>query len=231
MQRRTQVLIGLAVVALGLGAWALGLAEGEGSVRRVEDVLAEPHRYATGSTVLLGVPQAPEVPVAAAEGTVLRPNPAWSNATSSTVRWTDGAGATWYSTRTVTAEPQADGSVAWTYRNETRRLPADPEPAFEPATVAWTTSGGRAFAIEAFHDATADTPRIWGLYGGVLKDPMQPKPSQFTGRLLTQLPDGRPVPDGAFLYDVQEFKAGCSSKFLPPEEKERLADSGLVDEA
>ena len=43
---------------------------------------------------------------------------------------------------------------------------------------------------------------------------MQPKPSQFTGRLLTELPDGRPVPDGAFLYDVQEFKAGSERAYL-----------------
>ena len=225
MQRRTQVLIGLAVAALGVGAWALGLAEGQSSVRRVEDVIAEPQRYSAGSTVLLGVPQPPEVPVAAAEGTVLRDNPAWANRTSSTVRWTDGGGAVWYSTRTVAAE--TDGlATRWTYRNETRALPADPVPAVPPVVVEWTTSGARVFAIEAFHDATQDTPRIWGVYDGVLKDPMQPKPSQFTGRLLATLPDGRPVPDGAFLYDVEEFKAGCSSKFLPPEEKERLGQSG-----
>jgi hypothetical protein len=225
MDRRTQVLIGLAVVALGVGAWALGLADGEGNVRRVEDVVAAPQRYSAGSTVLLGVPQPPQVPVAAAEGTVLRANPGWANLTSSTVRWTDDAGAVWYSTRTVTA--QADGDATrWTYRNETRVLPSDPAPAVPAVVVEWTTEGGRVFAIEAFRDATQDTPRIWGLYDGVLKDPMQPKPSQFTGRLLDTLPDGRPVPDGAFLYDVDEFKAGCSSKFLPPEEKERLAESG-----
>lgn len=225
MQRRTQVLIGLAVVALGLGAWALGLAEGQSSVRRVEDVMAEPGRYSTGSTVLLGVPQPPQVPVDAAEGTVLRDNPGWANQTSSTVHWTDAAGAAWYSTRTLAVE--ADGDVTrWTYRNETRVLPADPLPATEPVVVEWTTTGVRVFPIEAFHDATQDTPRIWGIYDGVLKDPMRPKPSQFTGHLLATLPDGRPMPDGAFVYDVQEYKAGCSSKFLPPEEKERLEESG-----
>ena len=225
MQRRTQLLIGLAVVALGLGAWALGLAEGEGNVRRVEDVVADPGRYATGSTVLLGVPQPPEVPIAAAEGTVLRDNPDWANATSTTVRWTDTKGLTWYSTRTVQANVTEAGTH-WTFRNETRRLPSDPEPAMAPQVVTWTTAGVRVFAIEAFRDATQDTPRIWGVYDGVLKDPMQPKPSQFTGRLMTTLPDGRPVPEGAFVYEVEEFKAGCSSKFLPPEEKERLRESG-----
>jgi hypothetical protein len=228
VNRRTQVLIGLSLVALGVGAWALSLAEGEASVRRVEDVVAAPAQFASGEHVLLGVPQPATVPVSASEGTVLRDNPSWSNATSGTVRWTDGSGTAWFSTRTVSVR-FADDGAHWSYRNETRRLPADPEPAFPAATAEWTTpAGSRAFAIEAFHDATSDTPRIWGLYSGPLKDPMQAKPSQFTGRLLTTLPDGRPVPDGAFLYDVQEFKAGCSSKFLPPEEKERLAGQGLA---
>jgi len=219
------VLIGLAIVALGVGAWALGLASGQSEVARVEEVQASPGKFASGDHVLLGVPQPPEVPVSAAEGTVLRPNPEWSDATSSTVHWTDAHGDGWYSTRTVTVTTDGD-AVHWAYRNETRRLPADPAPAFAPTWVNWTTSGGRAFAIEAFHDATQDTPRVWGVYAGVLKDPMQAKPSQFTGHLLTRLPDGSPMPDGAFVYDVQEFKAGCSSKFLPPQEKERLAQSG-----
>jgi hypothetical protein len=227
MNRRTQVLIGLAVVALGIGAWAVGLASGSQSVQRVEDLEAAPAKYGSGEHVLLGVPQPPQVPVSAAAGTVLRANPDWSNATASTVRWVDGQGNAWYSTRTVSVA-LAGETAHWTYRNETRRLPADPQPAVAPVVVNWTTSGGRAFAIEAFHDATQDTPRIWGLYAGLLKDPMQAKPSQFTGHLMTSLPDGRPMPDGAFVYDVQDFKAGCSSKFLPPQEKERLQQSGQL---
>ena len=225
MQRRTQVLIALSLVALGVGAWAIGLAEGDASVRRVEDLVAEPSRYASGEHVLLGVPQPPLVPVVNEEGKALADNPDWANHTAHTVRWVDDTGAVWYSTRTVSVRIDGD-TVAWTYRNETRVLPADPLPAYEAVVLEWTTTRGRAFAIQAFHDATADTPRIWGVYSGTLKEDMQPKPSQFTGHLMTTLPDGRPVPDGAFLYDVQDFKAGCSSKFLPPEEKERLEQSG-----
>lgn len=225
MNRRTQVLIGLSLVALGVGAWALSLAEGEASVRRVEDVVAEPARYAAGEHVLLGVPQPPLVPVVGDEGRALVDNPDWANHTAHTVRWTDDEGQTWYSTRSVAVRIEGD-AVHWTYSNETRRLPADPRPAYEPRLLEWTTSGGRAFAIQAFHDATADTPRIWGVYSGPLKEPMQPKPSQFTGRLMATLPDGSPVPDGAYLYEVEDFKAGCSSKFLPPEEKQRLEESG-----
>ncbi|HUR26200.1 MAG TPA: hypothetical protein VM327_09335 [Candidatus Thermoplasmatota archaeon] len=225
MNRRTQVLIGLSLVVLGIGAWTLSLAEGEASVRRVEDVVAEPARYASGEHVLLGVPQPPLVPVVGDEGKTLVENPDWADHTSHTVRWTDFDGAVWYSKRSVNVTIEGD-TVHWTYRNETRELPADPLPAYEATVLEWTTTGGRAFAIQAFHDSTADTPRIWGVYSGPLKEPMQPKPSQFTGSLMTHLPDGTPVPDGAYLYDVQDFKAGCSSKFLPPEEKERLESSG-----
>ncbi|MHB1260614.1 MAG: hypothetical protein ACYC2H_02735, partial [Thermoplasmatota archaeon] len=184
MNRRTQVLIALSLVALGIGAWALGLAEGEASVRRVEDVVAEPGRYAVGEHVLLGVPQPPLVPVVGEEGRTLVDNPDWTNETAHTVRWMDGSGQAWYSTRSVSVRLDGE-TVHWTYRNETRTLPADPQPAYDPVVMEWTTTGGRAFAIQAFHDATADTPRIWGVFAGPLKEPMQPKPSQFTGNLLT----------------------------------------------
>lgn len=225
MNRRTQVLIGLSVVALGVGTWAIGLAEGEASVSRVEDVMAEPMRFASGKHILLGVPQPPLVPVVSAEGKMLADNPDWANQTSETVRWMDEDGKAWYSTRTVSVRMDGE-TVHWAYRNETRILPTDPRPAYEATVMEWTTDGGNTFAIQAFRDASADTPRIWGIFSGPLKEAMQPKPSQFMGSLLATLPDGRPVPDGAYLYDVQDFKAGCSSKFLPPEEKERLRESG-----
>ncbi|HJQ93514.1 MAG TPA: hypothetical protein VJ874_04430, partial [Candidatus Thermoplasmatota archaeon] len=108
MNRRTQALIGLSLVALGVGAWALSLAEGEASVRRVEDVVAEPARYASGEHVLLGVPQPPLVPVVGDEGKTLVENPDWSDHTSHTVRWTDDDGAVWYSTRSVNVTIQGD---------------------------------------------------------------------------------------------------------------------------
>src|SRR5688572_4723092 len=148
MNRRTQVLIGLSLVALGVGAWALSLAEGEASVRRVEDVVAEPGRYAAGEHVLLGVPQPPLVPVVGDEGKTLVENPEWDDRTAHTVRWTDEAGEAWYSKRSVDVRIEGE-TVHWTYRNETRRLPADPLPAQEPVVVEWTTTGGRAFAIQA----------------------------------------------------------------------------------
>ena len=220
MNRRTQLLIGVAVVVLGLFVVSLGFASGESNVRRVEQVVAAPAAHTRGHYVLLGVPEPELIPLTGASGVELQPNPAWSDTTSTTVRW-EKDGQTYYSTRSVTVN--ATGETAfWSFRNETRRLPSDPDLAWPAQTSNWTTTGQRVFAIQAFDDGDGDTPRVWGLYAGVLKDPMQPKPSQFTGHLLARLPDGSPVPDGAYLYDASEYKAGCSSKFLPPEEKARL---------
>ena len=224
MNGRTRMIIGLAVVLLGVGVVALAFVGDEASVRRVEDLVARPAAHGRGEYVLLGVPQPEQVPLAAASGTVLSPNPEWRNATSTTVRWSDASG-TYYSTRTVSVEPDGD-SVQWRWRNETRRLPSDPDLAFPAQERAWTTSGARAFTVQAFDDGDGDTPRVWALYDGPLKDPMQPKPSQFTGRLATALPDGSPLPDGVLVYEVEEFKAGCSSKFLPPEEKAKREAAG-----
>lgn len=224
MNSRTQLLIGLTVVLLGIGLVALAFIEDEGSIRRVEDLLAKPHDHASGSYVLLGVPQPLQVPLATATGTTLTANDQWTNHTASTIRWSNATG-TYYSTRTTTVHVAGD-TANWVWRNETRRLPADPELAAPVQTLTWTTTGIQVFTVQAFDDGDGNTPRVWATYDGPLKDPMQPKPSQFTGRLATTLPDGRLAPDGLLVYEVAEYKAGCSSKFLPPEEKRRLKASG-----
>ena len=220
----THLFIGLAVVVLGLGLVGLAVYEDEAPVRTVEKLLADPAAHGSGSFVLLGVPQPEEVPLTGAEGLTMAPNPDWANTTSTTVRW-QRDGTTYYSTRAVTVHLH-DGAATWSYANTTRRLPSDPQPAFEPVTVTWQTTGTGAFTVQAFDDGDGDTPRVWALYDGVLKDPMQPKPSQLTGHLATTRPDGAPLPDGVFVWEVSDFKAGCSSKFLPPEEKARLEGSG-----
>lgn len=227
MNGRTQLLIGLAVVLLGIGVVALAFVGGEDKVRRVEDLVAEPAAHEHGTYTLLGVPQPETIPLTGAEGVVQAPNPAWTDTTTTTVRWPADPAAPqhYYSTRTLTVEQDGD-AVHWTWRNETRRLPTDATLAFPPGNATWTTTGARAFTVQAFDDGDGDTPRVWALYGGPLKDPMQPKPSQFTGRLAATLPDGTPVPDGVLVYQVDEYKAGCSSKFLPPQEKARREASG-----
>lgn len=225
MNGRTRVLIGLTLIALGGGVVALGYVGGESNVRYVEDLMARPDRHEAGSYLLMGVPQPEFVPITGASGVELSDNPQWSNTTATTVRWSDD-NSTWFSTRSVSAETLATGETGWTYRNETRALPSDATLAFPPTTVQWTTTAReRAFPVQAFDDGDGDSPRLWALYSGPVKDPMQPKPSQFTGHLLATLPDGTPVPDGVHLFAVESYKAGCSSKFLPPEEKERQGTS------
>lgn len=224
MNGRTRLLIGFAVIALGLGLVALAFYEDDAAVRRVEDLLADPDGHDTGSFVLLGVPQPPQVPVTGSAGVTLQANADWTNLTSSTTLW-DRQGTQVYSTRTLQVIVQGD-QATWTYTNTTRRLPTDPDPLEPPVTQTWQTQAARAFTVQAFDDGDGDTPRVWALYDGPLKDPMQPKPSQLTGRLATTLPDGSPLPDGAYVWLVSDFKAGCSSKFLPPEEKARLEESG-----
>ena len=229
MNARTQLLIGLAVVLLGLGVVALAFVDDEASVRRVEDLVQDPGRFGEGRHVLLGVPQPPLVPVrSSAGGTDLLPNPGWTNVTATTSRWASQPEL--FSTETLRVDVAADGATTWTWRNETRRgSPGAGEAVGEAAVLQWTTPPAtRAFTVQAFDDGDGDTPRVWALYAGPLKDPMQPKPSQFEGRLLRTLPDGSgtPMPAGVLLYQVEEFTAGCSSKFLPPEEKARLEESG-----
>ncbi len=226
MNRRSQLIIGLMVVALGIGAIVLATLEGNTTVRNVEAILADPDAHTRGTYTLLAVPQPPQVPVTSANGLEFRANPDYSAEIRSTISWSRD-GQTYYSTRITRVEPLGE-HVAWNFRNETRRLPSDPDTVFPVDERTWTTTGSLAFPVQAFDDGDGDTPRLWAIYDGPVKDPMQPKPSQFTGRLLTTLPDGKAVPAGAYIYQVEEYKAGCSSKFLPPEERQRLEDSGLA---
>ena len=217
MKGRTRLLIGLALVVLGLGVAALGLFQDESDVRYVEDLVERPAAHTRGDYTLMGIPQPIQVPLAGGTGTVLEDNPEWENETRTVVAWSRG-GVTYHSTHILSAEPGDLGS-RFTFRNETRAA-GQAELAFAAQQAEWTVPG-RAFTVQAFDDGDGDTPRVWAVYAGPLKQPMQPKPSQFTGHVLARLPDGTALPDGAVLYQVEEFTAGCSSKFLPPEERER----------
>jgi len=215
MNGRTRLIIGVTLVATGLGVAALAFTSGDAAVRYVEDLIADPGAHQTGSFVLMGVPQPRDVPV----GDGMATNSAYANSTVSVTAWSRD-GVHYHSTHTLTAEPEA-GGVRWTHLNETRRA-GSPDVAFPSESTSWTL-GSLAFPVDAFDDGDGHTPRVWAVYDGVLKNPLQPKPSQFKGHLLTQLPDGSPVPDGALLYAVEPggITMGCSSKFLPEEEKAR----------
>lgn len=223
MNRRTRLLIGAALLALGAGLAALALAGEDADVRYVEDLLENPASHGHGTYTLLGIPQPPLVPRTGPSGTLLEPNPEYAGETVTVTAWTQD-GVLYHSTHTLRAE-ETGGTSAWTYRNETRRA-GSPEPAAPPETASWTLPGV-AFPVQAFDDGDGATPRVWALYAGVLQNPLQPKPSQFEGRLLTALPDGTPLPDGALLYQVDDggITAGCSSKFLPPETERKYGDA------
>lgn len=201
MNGRTQLIIGLTVVALGVGFVALGLFEDEARVRQVADIVGAPEAHQEGTFTLIGIPQ----PEALATG----PNPERINETRSVVAW-EQAGTTYHSTH-ILAASQNGPEISWSYTNRTQE-PGKPATAVESG-FNWT-SQGTLFLIQGFPDSNGDTPWVWGVYNGVIRDPVQPKPSQFEGR-LTQTVGSATLPAGAWVYDISEFTAGCSSKFLP----------------
>ncbi|MGB0652675.1 MAG: hypothetical protein ACPGQL_05695 [Thermoplasmatota archaeon] len=220
MQRRTQLLIGLTVVALGVGVVALGALESESTVRYVEDVLDTPQAHERGTYTLLGVPQPAELP---APGGTTQPNPDYANQTVTLVPWTTQDGRRVVSTHTVTVEIR-DGGSHWHLQNVTHEL-GRPEPIAPAVEHSWTVTGPH-LVVRIQNFAYGETParHIWGVFEGSLRDPIQPKPSQFEGRV--SLEHGTPV------YVVDEYTAGCSSKFLPPEAieaEQAAAEAGEAD--
>ncbi len=224
MNQRTQLLIGLTVIVLGVLVLALARFGEEDQVRQVREVVDDPARHDHGDFVMLGVPQPPEIPLTGDEGIVLRPNPDFRNATVQVTAW-QRDGLTYHSANSLTVAYGAEGRTHWTFRNETR-LQGNPDLAFPAVEAAWDLEGLAAFPVQGFDDGMQPLPRLWAIYTGAEDEPMQPKPSQFTGRLLSALPDGTPLPAGALVFEVDDYTAGCSSKFLPPEERESLAAEG-----
>jgi len=227
MNVRTRLLVGAALLAVAGGTFWVAASQSQADVLYVEQVLAAPAAHRTGSWTLLGIPQPEQVPFTSGNGTVLLANAQYANATVETIHWGTGD-AERFATHTLAVTPQADGRLLWSFRNETRRTPADPTPLSVTAR-SWTYGRlGQAFPVTAFAAAAAghaDTPRVWAVYADAPEHPMQPKPSQFTGHLLSALPDGTVLPDGANVYVVSQFTAGCSSKFLPPDVAQQYAQS------
>ncbi len=225
MRLRTQLIIGLTVVLLGVGVLSLGLVEQESNVRQVVDVLAAPDAHDAGDYVLVGIPQPEQLTSFGngGEAVAQEPNPRHSNTTVHHTTWTAGDGTPRVATHTLTVTgPDADGTTHWSLRNETRQpgvgLVAD------PTWSHWTVEGPHIVVlIEGFPDEAGVSPALFGVYHGVLRDPLQPKPSQFEGRLATHA-GGVALPDGAVVFEVDEYTAGCSSKFIPEDHREEYAD-------
>lgn len=219
MNRRSRVLIGASILAIGAVTFWLAATQAQPDVRQVGDVVADPQAHGSGRFTLVGVPEAELIPVTTANGMALEQNPQWSNMTRRTVTWFEN-GETRFSTHTLRVEARG-GQLHWSFRNETRRTPAEPIIG-TPVEARWTHGdAGQAFPVEAFAQGPGGPTRIWALYGKAPEAPLQPKPSQFKGHLMTSLPDGSPVPEGALVWIVEEYTAGCSSKFLPPEAQQK----------
>ncbi|MEA3144402.1 MAG: hypothetical protein QOG31_1726 [Thermoplasmata archaeon] len=214
MLLRTQLLAAAAIIVVGAGTLFLASTQGEASVRFVGDLTLDPEQHTRGSYTLMGIPEPQSIPVTGPNGTQLVQNPDYRNATRATTVW-QRDGQAYYSTHTLEVRPDAAGAT-WVFRNETRRLPTDAQLAMPAVTATWRLGGtGQVFPVAAFTDP--DHQRVWAWYDRASESPLQPKPSQFQGRLLSHLPDGTPLPQGALVYQVESYTAGCSSKFLPPE--------------
>lgn len=214
MNTRTRLIIGLTVVALGAGVVALGFVDQESAVRYVDDIADRPQEHATGTYTLLGMPQPPEVVTLDVQG----PNPAYQDTLQTAVRWME-AGQIRISTLSTTVNT-TDAGHHWSLHNATR----DPSTGaiVSESTLHWNTTG-HVFQIQGFPDKNGHQTTIWGIYDGVLRDPMQPKPSQFEGRVATHI-DGVALPAGLIIYQADEYTAGCSSKFLPDDLQEEYED-------
>lgn len=203
MDAIVQVLVGLGVVGLGVTALAFGLLSQEDAVfRHVDEVLADPAAHAKSEFTLIGTP-------------------IQGNSTTRTVMWSD-AGSPRQSTLTLTvAGPGRDGISHWRLENETR-VPGSTGGAAPPIlhVSEWNLSGPHAvFLIQGFAEHNETPADVWAVYRQNLPEPLQPKPSQFTGHFWTRLATGQSVPADALVWDVRTYTVGCSSKFLPPQDQ------------
>ncbi len=222
MNTKTRLIIGATIIALGIGVISLGFIDQESDVRYVNDITERPGQHMAGSYTLLGMPQPKTFTTYGAQGEVVAKNPDYQESTQRVIRWSlDGV--EHFSTLTLTVEGPDNGTSHWSLRNDTRTpsLGATQDPVW----TNWTIDRPHVvFQIQGFPDDNGIQPIVWGVYEGVLRDPLQAKPSQFVGRVAATLPGGLEVPAGALIYHVDEYTAGCSSKFLPPELQEEYKD-------
>lgn len=190
MNRRSQLIIGITLVAMGVGVYALGLLEEESAVRYVENLHDDPEAHMAGDYTLLGIPQ-PEIASAVYQiktGTIL----------------------TTYETTLVShVDGVATFNITMTSRNTNEELP------FLVETSQWNTEAEHVFVVDGFGDAGS----VWALYDGVLPEELRPKPSQLQGALIT-------APEGVLAYRVDLLTVGCSSKFIPEENRAEFDADG-----
>lgn len=79
-----------------------------------------------------------------------------------------------------------------------------------------TPTYAHVFPVQDFGE---NGPMVWAVYDGVLPEELRPKPSQLEGRLLE-------TPEGALIYEVETLTIGCSSKFIPEENRDEFDADG-----
>lgn len=206
MDTGAQIIIGIAVVAIGAVTLGAGVwMEEEAAFRQVNELLAAPDAHRDGTFTLVGSP-------------LVTTRDGGPNETTRVVMWRDAGGVRQSShSLRVVVDPN-DGTSRWTFRNETRAVGGPSAQAFEPIVAEWTIDGPHVvFLIRGWAASGEATPEVWGVYRDVPPEPLEPKPSQFVGRLLDALPAERALADGPLVWSVESYTIGCSSKFLPPE--------------
>lgn len=228
MKTSTRLVVTGILVATAFLTFYLASQAGDASVRFVEDLERDPAAHEQGTFVLLAVAQATQIPVTGPTGTTMVENRQAPDAITFAQAWGDGENRR-YATL-VLAMRQNGSVVEYELINRTRAIPTGP--VTEEEIVSGTFAApGATFAATAFEDGDGRTPAVWMLMERPPTEPLQPKPGQFTGRLVDRLPDGTLLPRGVLVYQVDTYTAGCSSKFLPPEERARLESQNLTASA
>ncbi|MEK6984957.1 MAG: hypothetical protein AABX89_01065 [Candidatus Thermoplasmatota archaeon] len=218
MRVSTPVLAATALILVGAATFFLAASQGEANVRQVEQIVGDPAAHEQGTYTLVGIPQPELVPGTGPEGTRLMANEDAVRETKRVVAWS-AEGVAYHSVLS-TRVAQADGAFVWTVRNETRVVGATSPSSTTNLTFRLPASG-QVFPVQGFDVGGGTLPAVWAWYELGTKEPLQAKPSQFIGRLLTELPDGTPIPDGVLIWHVESYLSSCSSKFTPPEVAEK----------
>jgi hypothetical protein len=216
----TRLIIGATVIALGIGMIGLGFLEQESNILQVHELLADPPAHSVGSWTLIGMPQ-PEL-LASVAGGAGQANPAYNESLQHVIRW-EGAAGTHISSITTTVRGPDDAGISYWHLENRTRIPGSAAAATTTNASWQITAPHVVFQIHGFMEGGAP-PVIWGVYEGVLTTPLQPKPSQFVGKLSHTGPGAIVMPGEAVVYMVEEYTAGCSSKFLPPDVADEYAD-------
>lgn len=221
-QRTLMILVGI-VLVLGAGFYALGAIEQESQVRTVAEIQHSPDAHFDGSYVLVGFPEAASQRIVTDDGSVeSQENALYRNQSVYAETWTlDGMFV--ISTITTSVAGQEDGAHHWVLQNVTRNIDTD-EIVLERSSE-WTTPATEiVFQIRAFEDVDNQQP-IWATYDGILPEGVTPRPSQLTGSFRSDLDVDAQV------WGVEIYTVGCSSKFLPEDQRhDQVEDEFGVEE-